>query len=98
MPDCRLCGADIRWVQVKGGDRIAIDARTTHMSGEGRYMEAEPGSGVVEPVAENANVSASRDHKYTCPYGLQNVGGKGASASKSRARSEGGASTGPQVE
>jgi hypothetical protein len=98
VPDCRLCGADIRWVLVKGGDRIAIDAHTTHMSGEGRFMEVEPGSSLVEPVSETANVAAPKDHKYTCPYGLLDVGGRGESASKSRARSEGGATTGPQVE
>lgn len=86
VSECRLCGSDIRWVVTSEGDRISIDARGTHQTGEGRWMEREPGSGVVEAVSPTADVSASIEHRYTCPYGTLDVGGRGEAADKSRAR------------
>lgn len=90
VAECRLCAADIRWVSTPEGERLAVDARGTHTTGEGRYMEREPGSNVVEPVSPSANVSALIEHRQTCPYGKMNVGGRGEAASKSRARASGG--------
>lgn len=91
VAECRLCAADIRWVATTEGERLAVDERGTRTSGPGRYMETEPGSGVVQPVAEASGASALIDHHYTCPYGQLDVGGKGESARKSRARDQGSA-------
>lgn len=68
MASCR-CGADILWVRrVDTGEKFPIDATASSPRGPGRFRPVEYGATwQVEPVSEEAAVSAYTDHRLNCP-------------------------------